>query len=131
VGCVIWLVLSDGSGCDLYCSAPGSDELDEGYKSNPEVFSSWRNRTSSLPSYFDRGRSKTCLDAYGVPELDRSIVHIIQLLVPLNVPIDELATDLLSRSHAIGIIAVVGASENRSRQTTSASYMIASLSRYE
>jgi hypothetical protein len=89
------------------------------------------NLSIRLPSYFDRGRSKTGLDAYGVPELDRSIVHIIQLLVPLIVPIDELATDLLSRSHAIGIIAVVGASENRSRQTTSASYMTASLSRYE
>jgi hypothetical protein len=35
------------------------------------------------------------------------------------------------RKVAISIIAVVSASENRPRQTTSASYVTASLSRYE
>jgi hypothetical protein len=61
--------------------------------------------------------------------IDRSIV------VLLIVPIDKLVADLLSpsryREDAISIIAVVGASENRPRQTASASYVTVSLSRYK
>ena len=43
----------------------------------------------------------TVLDTYGTPELDRSTVHILHLLVPFIVPIDRLAADLPLRSRPL------------------------------
>jgi hypothetical protein len=66
---------------------------------------------------------------------------MLQLLVPLIVPLMNwqqtlcrgliLFTPSRYREDAISLIAVVGASGNRPRQTASASYVTASLSRYE
>jgi hypothetical protein len=97
-------------------------------------------KVSALPPVFrivclptsKAGDSQTVLDTYGAPEHDRSIVHCSyssiarSVIVPL---IGLLATDLvglilftLSRYHedAMSIVAVVGASESRSRQTLQA-----------
>jgi hypothetical protein len=74
------------------------------------------------------------------PELDQSIIQILQMLVPLIVPFIDwqqtlrccfiLFTPITFHEYAINIVAVVGASETRPRPTACASHMTASLLRY-